>query len=208
MQEESATSNGQSRRSATTRAKLLAAARDIFAADGYQAASTPAIARAAGVSRGALYHQYSDKAALFRDLVATMQAELADRIEAETRGLGDDPLAALKAGTRAFLRAASAPDFARIVMIEGPAVLGRDDWSGIDRAEGAATLRAGLAAAIAAGRLPAVPLEPLVTVLTGAMNEAALLVATAPEPDRTEVEAVAVLDALLDGIACLAGPRF
>ncbi|MEC9346391.1 MAG: helix-turn-helix domain-containing protein [Pseudomonadota bacterium] len=201
MQEESATPDGQARRSAATRARLLAAAREIFAADGYQAASTPAIARAAGVSRGALYHQYDDKAALFRDVVATMQAELAERIDAETRMLADDPMAALRTGTLAFLRAASAPDFARIVMIEGPAVLGRDDWSGIDRAAGTATLRDGLAAAMAAGRLAPLPLETLATVLSGAMNEAALLVATAPDPAAALAGAATVLDAVLDGLA-------
>lgn len=201
MQEDSTISDGQARRSAATRAKLLAAAREIFAADGYQAASTPAIARAAGVSRGALYHQYADKAALFRDVVASMQAELADRIDAETRALADDPLAALKTGTLAFLRAASAPDFARVVMIEGPAVLGRDAWSGIDRAAGTATLREGLAAAMVAGRLAPLPLEALATVLSGAMNEAALLVATAPDPDAALAAAVTVLDAMLDGLS-------
>lgn len=200
MQEDSASRmTGQDRRSAATRGKLIAAARQAFAETGFHEASTPAIVRAAGVSRGALYHQFEDKTALFLAVVEDMQREVYDAIEEATRG-SDDPLQALKDGSRVFLELAARDDFVRIVMIDGPAVLGLGEWRRIDRENGIASLKTGLEAASATGAIRPLPLDELAVLLSGAMNEGVMHILDAPDRGKALDALCRTIDAMLDGL--------
>ena len=139
----------QAERTAATRAKLLGASRKLFAVNGFADVSTQEIVAAAGVTRGALYHQFADKAELFAAVYEEVEAELVTQIatriaEAEPA----DHLAAMRTGARLFLDLCSAPDVQRIVLIDAPAVLGWERWREIDAANGLGLIEASLAAAI------------------------------------------------------------
>lgn len=200
MQEKSATRmTGQDRRSAATRRKLIAAARKAFAETGFHEASTPAIVKAAGVSRGALYHQFADKTALFLAVVEDMQRQVYDAIEDATRD-SDDPLQALKEGSRVFLELAARDDFVRIVMTDGPAVLGPVEWRRIDREHGIASLKIGLEAAMTAGAIRPLPADELAILLSGAMNEAVMHLLDSQDRKAALETLCRTIDAIFDGL--------
>jgi len=160
-------------RSAATRARLISAARALFAAKGYAETSTPEIVRAAGVTRGALYHHFRDKAALFEATAAAEAAAVAAAIRSSEPGAAATPEAALLAGAKAYFAAMTAPGRARILLVEGPAALGEARMRAID-AGSVAELEAGLAAAgVAEGAV----LAALADVLATAFDRAALAIA-------------------------------
>jgi hypothetical protein len=111
----------------------------------------------------------------------------------------DDPWAQLTAGCRAFLTAGTDPDVQRIMLVDGPAVLGWSEWRAMDEAASARHLAEALAALIDQGVVAAQPVEPLARLLSGAMNEAALWLATSDDPgdlDRTWVALSRLLESL------------
>jgi AcrR family transcriptional regulator len=192
----------QAERTAATRAALIAAARPLFAASGYGAVGTEAIVQAAGVTRGAMYHQFADKQDLFAAVFEAVEAELTGRIDAVVSGSGlSDPLELMHLGAAAWLDACAVPEVHRIVLIEAPAVLGWERWREIGLRYGMGLVSSLLEYAINVGRLPQQPVEPLAHVLIGALDEAALYLARAEDPVRARTEVGAVLDALLDALA-------
>ena len=110
-------------RSVASRCNLIEAGRRLFGEHGYAATSTPMIAEAAGASRGALYHHFADKAALFAAVVEAEYERLEAEIERTSRET-TDPLEALIEGGESFMTAASDPATQRILFIDGPAVVG------------------------------------------------------------------------------------
>src|SRR5499433_4322988 len=114
-------------RSEATRRSLVAAARTLFGARGYASVGTEEIVRAAGVTRGALYHQFRDKADLFAAVAEEVEAEIAERIAAGA-GTATDPVEALRAGARLFLDACAEPEVEQIILLDAPAVLGWEAW--------------------------------------------------------------------------------
>lgn len=159
-----------------TRAALLDAARVLFVEHGFAATSTPAIVAAARVTRGALYHHFSDKQALFAALIEREAAAVADDIEsAAPMSLGARE--ALLTGALAFLHAMTVPGRAKLLLIEGPAVLGADAMAAIDAAHGGRALRDGLAAVLTdpPGK---VTIPALAALLSAAFDRAAMAVAS------------------------------
>jgi AcrR family transcriptional regulator len=192
-------------RSEATRAALVAAARPLFAERGFAGVGTEEIVRAAGVTRGALYHQFRDKEDLFAAVFELLESELAQRTAAAAGASGTtDPLTELRVGAEAWLDACTEPEIQRIVLLDGPAVLGWERWREIGTRYGRGLVEAVLQAAVDAGRLTPQPIRPLAHVLMGAVDEAALYVATADDPAAARIEVGAVLDGL---ITSLAAPR-
>jgi AcrR family transcriptional regulator len=192
-------------RSEATRAALVAAARPLFAERGFAGVGTEEIVRAAGVTRGALYHQFRDKEDLFAAVFELLESELAQRTAAAAGASGTtDPLTELRVGAEAWLDACTEPEIQRIVLLDGPAVLGWERWREIGTRYGRGLVEAVLQAAVDAGHLAPQPIRPLAHVLMGAVDEAALYVATAEDPPAARVEVGAVLDGL---ITSLAAPR-
>lgn len=184
----------QGERSAVTRGALVAAGRRLFGSEGYAAVGTERIAREAGVTRGALYHQFPDKAELFAAVLDEVEAEIAMRI-AEAVG-GHDPAdtaGLLIAGADAWLDACIEPDLQRIVLLDGPSVLGWERWREIALLHGVGLVAALLADGIERGVIPPQPVDPLTHVLVGAVDEAALYVARAPDPVSARAEVGVVL---------------
>jgi AcrR family transcriptional regulator len=188
--------NRQASRSASTRAKLIRAARKLFASKGYASVSTEEIVRRAGVTRGALYHQFSDKEDLFLAVYEQVEQELTQRV-AGTLGEVASPFAALRAGIRAFLEACRTPEVQRIVLIDAPAVLGWERWREVAERNGLGLIEAVIAAAIEAGEIAQLEPELLAHLLMGALDEAALLVVR--DPAATNAVA-ATLERMLDGL--------
>lgn len=173
----------QADRRAATRAALLAAARREFVEHGYAAAVTEAVVRRAGVTRGALYYHFPDKAALLEAVVELVAAEIGDAILAAAMQAGS-PRAALIDGMRAFLEACLRDEARSIYLIDGPAVLGWRRWREIDGAHSGRLLREGVAIALGEGKAGR-DVDALTTLISGAFNEAALWLADAPDdPER------------------------
>src|SRR5918999_625344 len=191
----------QAERSAATRAALIGAARRLFAERGYAAVGTPELVAAAGVTRGALYHQFAGKADLFLAVYEAVEQEIAERIGELVGAAGaTDPLEALAAGAEAFLDACAEPKVQRIVLIEAPAVLGWDTWRAVGLRYGLGLTEAILRAAMEAGRIREQPVRPLAHVLIGALDEAALYVARADDPAAARAEMRPVLQQIVRGL--------
>lgn len=158
-------------RTETTRQALLDAARALFVSKGYSDTSTPDICAWTETTRGALYHHFADKRDLFRHvLLREAEAVTADILAATPDGLG--PRAALIAGSEAYLDAMTVPGRTRLLLIDGPAVLGRAEMLAMDEDNAADTLREGLLAAITgAGK---VSVDALSGLLSAAFDRAAL----------------------------------
>ena len=186
----------QAERLAATRAALLKAARTIFAEQGYQAAATEEIVRRAKVTRGALYHHFEDKRALFDAVASDVAREIAERIDAATPM--DDPLKALVVGTGAFLDACLDPAVRRIYLVDAPAVLGWHRWREIDGPHGVRSLRDGVTAMRAAHPVEGRAVEPTTFLLAGAFNEAALWVAEAKDEKAARREMDRALALLIE----------
>jgi AcrR family transcriptional regulator len=192
----------QAERTAATRALLIGAARKLFADNGFGAVSTQQIVEAAGVTRGALYHQFDDKAALFAAVYEQVERELvADVAERITTATPDDQLQAMRLGARLFLDLCSAPDVHQIVLIDAPAVLGWEQWRAVGEKYGLGVIEAMLAQAIAEGAIPDQPARATAHVLLGALDEAALYVARASDTDEARAHMHTVCDRLIAGIA-------
>lgn len=177
-------------RSDRMRAALLAVGRDLFVAKGFAATGTPEIVAAAGVTRGALYHHFADKAALFQAVVQAEAEAVAEAIGQGSEGL--DGVAALKAGTRAFLAAMAVPGRARLMLVEAPAVLAPDVLAAMDAATGGGTLVAGLAS----GGIRAEPAGQIAALLSAAHDRAALAIAQGDDPAPW----IQALDRLVEGL--------
>jgi glucan biosynthesis protein len=131
------------------------------------------------------------------------EPELGQRIAAEV-GLETDPWAQLRAGARAFLAAATDPAIRRIVLIDGPSVLGWEEWRRIDNQYALGMVRAVFEINIAAGNVAEQPVEPLAHLIVGALNEAALTVAAASDAVRAREEFAASMDRVLDALRMVA----
>jgi AcrR family transcriptional regulator len=190
------TVNRQAARSASTRAKLIRAARTLFARHGYAAVGTEQIVRRAGVTRGALYHQFPGKEDVFLAVYEQVEEELTARI-ATSLGEVTSPFEAMRGGIRVFLEACRTPEVQRIVLIDGPSVLGWERWREVADRNGLGLMEAVIAAAVEAGEIGPIAVKPLAHLLMGAIDEAALLVVR--DPDDTETVA-ATLERMLDGL--------
>jgi len=190
----------QADRSAATRAALVAAARPLFAEKGYAAVGTDEVARAAGVTRGALYHQFAGKQELFAAVFEQVEEEIATRIGTDLLAGGGDPAAILHDGIDAWLAACAEPEVHRIVLIEAPAALGWDRWREIGQRYGIGLVEAAVQSLIEAGVISEQPVRPLAHVLIGALDEAALYAARAEDRVAATAEVRAVLVALVDGL--------
>lgn len=186
-------------RSEQTRRLLLDVARRLFAEHGFAATPTEEIVRQAGVTRGALYYHFKDKQDLFRAVVEDMQQQGMARLGEALQPI-PDPWQRMHAGVHAFLDGCLEPETRQIALIDAPAVLGWTAWREIDSRYALGALRTALEEAVAAGQLEPQPLEPLAHLLLGALGEAGLMLAEAPDPPAARAEVGASLDRLLNGL--------
>jgi AcrR family transcriptional regulator len=172
----------QGERTAQTRGALLTVARRLFGAEGFAEVGAERIAREAGMTRGALYHQFADKTDLFAAVLDQVEAEIARRVAGAVAGFDPaDTTGMLLAGAGAWLDASAEPDLQRIVLLDGPSVLGWDRWREICLRHTVGLIAALLQDGIDRGSLAPQPVVALTHVLVGAVDEAALYIAQADD---------------------------
>ena len=189
----------QADRTAATRGALIVAARELFGTRGFAEVGTPEVVARAGVSRGALYHQFADKTELFAAVFEQVEQELTQRFAAL---MGDvtEPLEALALGVGAWLDACAEPEVQRIVLLDAPSVLGWLRFREIGMRYGVGLVEGVLRAAMDAGQLTERPTRPLAHVLVGALDEAAMFVALADDPAAARADVEGTLGALVGGL--------
>lgn len=187
------------RQAEATRDLLVAIARERFTSQGYAATSIEDIVQRAGVAKGALYHHFSGKDALFRAVYEAVQADVVSAVMAAALAV-QEPWASVRAGLSAFLDACLDPAFRRIVVLESMSVLQPEvREGGVEHVE-LPMLRTVLTPLAASDVLPGVAVEPLAYVALGGLYGAALYIARSPDPNTARREVDGVLDTLIDGL--------
>jgi AcrR family transcriptional regulator len=191
----------QAERAAETRETLIAVARPLFAAHGFADVALETIVRAAGVTRGALYHHFADKTELFAAVFERVEGEVATRMgEAIAASNQTDPVEVMRLGAGFWLDACSDPEIQRIVLVDAPGVLGWTRWTEIGNRYNIGMVRDLLTNAIEIGRIPQQPVEATAMTILGAMREVTMYVARADDHDRARQEAGAVMGRLINAL--------
>lgn len=189
-------------RTEETRDRLISAARQLFVEKSYAETGTPEIVKAADLTRGALYHHFADKQALFQAVAEREAAQVAQEVERQSdRAL--PPVDALTEGGNAYLAAMAEPGRTRLLLLDGPAVLGRAAMDEIDERNGNRTLREGLAAAMRVGAIRRLPLDALTTLLAAAYDRAALAIEAGADAQTFRL----ALAALIENLSTRAGEK-
>ncbi|MQA63645.1 MAG: TetR family transcriptional regulator [Actinophytocola sp.] len=189
----------QADRSRSTRATLVETARALFAERGYANVPADEIVSAAGVTRGALYHHFADKKALFLAVFEDLEAELNAEFKAAAEAAPDQWAGAVTALSR-FLDACQRPEVVRIALTDAPAVLGWQGWREVESRHGLGLITEQLDAAIEAGLIVEAPVPALAQVVLSAVIEAALMIAHAEDQALARTEAEQALLVLLSGL--------
>lgn len=186
------TERGRARREA-----IVEVARGLFAERGYEGTSIDAVLEAAGVSRGALYHHFEGKEALFDAVFLAVEDEVGRRVLAAVEGLSE-PTEILTVAGKAWIAMAADPVIQRVVILEAPAVLGWERWREVEEEGALGMIKGVLSALVSARRLDEALLDPFAHVVLASLNELALLVAKADDPEPALRTAAAAVEALVE----------
>jgi AcrR family transcriptional regulator len=190
----------KAQQAARTRAVLIAVARRLFSERGYGAVSAEEIAVEAGVTTGALYHQFKSKRDVFQAAFESVEAELAADASSVVERFPDDPWAGFIAACDAFLDACMRPEIRQIVVIDGLSVLGAQAWRDVMARYALGLTTRAVEAVANAGVITAVPPAAMGHLILGILEQAAIFIATAPESRSARAEAGVALRALLEGL--------
>jgi AcrR family transcriptional regulator len=182
-----------------TRAALVAAARRLFGQQGFAAVSIEEIVQEARVTRGALYHHFDDKQALFRAVLETLESELAERMRSAARA-ESRPWEQLRAACYAYLDACLERDVQRIVVLDAASVLGWQTWCEIDKRYGLGVLRERLEATLEAGLIDPQPLEAVAQLVLGALNVGGRVMAEAKHAKEARRQVGETIERLVSGL--------
>lgn len=183
-----------------TRQALIDTARVVFTQQGYQQAGIEAIAQAARVTRGAFYHHFEDKRALFEALVISLQEAAADNIRERARA-EPDANARVMAGASAFLDSCTEPAYRRLVIQEAPAVLGAARCREIGEAHPFGLLIAAVGELRKAGRFEAANAYLAARMIGSMICEAALLLDGAESPKALKRQALSIVERVFAAFA-------
>ena len=193
------------RQAEATRQQLIDVARQLFTERGYAGTSIEDIIERAGVARGALYHHFPGKDALFAAVYQVVQAEVASAVVAAALA-ADDPAQAVYTGLSAFLDACLQPEVRQIVVLVSVPVLQRQAWEDDSTEHSELDMLSQVLTPLAAAYLPGLDMEALAHVALGGLYGAALYIAGSPEPATARAQADAVLDTLITGLRTGAAP--
>jgi AcrR family transcriptional regulator len=191
----------QAERSGTTRAELVRVARELFTDPGYSETSLDQVADRAGVTKGALYHHFANKRELFQAVFEQLEQEICELIIVAAAGAGADVWAGMQAGVRAFLEA-GVKDAAiqRIVLLDGPTILGWETWKEIDERYGFGLTKASIEQAMEAGVLAKRPVEPIARLFLASLSEAAIQIARADDQEKAMDEMSSAIWAMVESL--------
>jgi AcrR family transcriptional regulator len=187
----------------STRLTLLETGRQLFLEHGYAAVGTEQLVRAAGLSRGALYHHFGGKQGLFETYFAELEQDAARRIDLAMMRPAD-PRTRLRAGMLEFLDVCCEHDYREIVLLQGPIALGWPRWRLLDQQFLAGHLVQGVGAMIESGLVRDYPAELLVSTFYGVLRETSLAIADADEPAGILDNACRLVSGLLDAVTVAA----
>jgi AcrR family transcriptional regulator len=191
----------QEERSAATREALISAARKLWGLRGYAEVGTPEIATAAGVTRGAMYHQFADKATLFAEVVEVVEQDVMAQMATLVAESGAaTPADAIRAAVDAWLDVSGDPEVRQLILLDAPSVLGWPAFRDVAQRYSLGMTEQLLTEAMRAGQLAQQPVRPLAHILIGALDEAAMVIATADDPKRARGETGEVLHRLIDAM--------
>lgn len=191
--------SSQAERRAATIGGILASARKLFSEKGFEATSVDDIAAAAGIAKGAVYHHFDSKEAVFARVLVAVQEELFAQPEPPAARRMTEPLDRISAAILRYLLAASAPGVKRILLIDGPAVIGWLRWREIDDRYFGVGARRAIARLLGPGASPD-DIDAHTHLLMGAIMEAALVCATAKDPRRSARALAAALRRMLENL--------
>lgn len=187
---------------AATRSHIVDCAKALFATEGYEAISIERIVEAAGVTKGALYHHFKNKRALFETVFEAAEIELSGRASPElAQAEGADTWSRYRIRVQTYLDAILDARFHQILLVDGPAVFGWAEWRSREAAHGIESLTKALSQAIDEGNVPPLPVPPLADIVVAAIHEAALTIVNATDRASARHEIGPVLDHFLAGIA-------
>lgn len=182
-----------------TAENILRVATAQFRAHGYGGTDLESIAAEAGVTRGAVYHHYANKRALFETVVLRIHSQVQAQIE-QTASQYEDVWTQLEFGCAAFLDAALDPDVRTILLVEAPAVLGQEAWERMDRATSFASLTEIMRDLEQSGAIRPGSADANAHLLSGAMNAAALWLASAPDTELARDQVMRSLRAMVNAL--------
>lgn len=189
----------QTERSETTRKAIVTAARELFGGQGFHATTMEGIAEAIGMAKGAVYHHFKTKEAIFEAVFEEASQDLARQVRTAIRDEAD-ALTAMTIGTHAYFEACAEPSLAQIILRDGPAVLGWERWREIDERYFGRSIPEALKRAMESGLIARQPLEPLARLLIGAITEAAAACAASDDPGAVGPQHARAMQALLEGL--------
>ena len=195
-----ATGRARAQKPSENRDKLIASARSLIARNGYAATGTEAIVRNAGVTRGALYYQFVDKADLFRALCEDQIGRMAQRLSDETMERVDRGDQELQVGAMLMLDYFAEPEISQILLVDGPAVLGLEAWRELLQPVVLALLQHGLGHLVEFDRLEPEQVEPLSHMLFGSLTQAAVAIGSASDPEAARRHYAGAVTELIQGI--------
>lgn len=191
----------QAERRAATRRAFLDAARELFAEKGYGGVTIGEIVVRTRMTKGALYHHFEDKRSLLRAVVEEIEEELDEEVLGAARKSRDenrDPFGAFMAGIYAYLDACLHQDVRQILLLDGPSVLGWEEWRGIDAAHAIGQIEGGLKILMDLEVVELQPIRPLAHLIHAAAMGAALFIAIADDPEKAREEMGNALRRLLE----------
>lgn len=197
MTEQQAAPGKRAAQGRATRGQLIEVATRLFAEHGYEGTSIEAVLSAAGVSRGALYHHFAGKEALFEAVVSAVSEQVTVKLTETVQGCAD-PLDAMRTAALAWIDLAADPVIQRVVLVDAPSVLGWDRWRAMDDGRTLGAMRVMLQAISDSGRLPAELVGPFSHMILAALDEIVLVIARAPDSKAAVGEGRMAVQALLD----------
>lgn len=183
----------------STRQALVDGAVALFAERGYAGTSLDEIARRARVTKGALYHHFTGKQALFEAAFDAVEADTMRRLS-KTVAAQREPWDAAVVGLRAYLQICLEPAYQRLVINEAPVVMGWARWRAAEEHFTFGLIRSTVEAVMRSREVVELPIEPLTRLLFGALNAGAVAIANSPDPKQTQSEVQLCVERVVWGL--------
>ncbi|MBA8927336.1 AcrR family transcriptional regulator [Kutzneria viridogrisea] len=185
--------------SESTRDALVDSAVELFTKRGYAGTSLDEVAKRARVTKGALYHHFSGKQALFEAAFDAVETKAMSRLGEIVSGPGH-PWEVAMAGLRGYVRVCLDPSFQRIVVHEAPVVMGWARWREAEEHFSFGMIRSTVQALIETGEIDELPLEVTARLLYGALSAGASMIASAADPRRTSEDVIRSTIRVIEGL--------
>lgn len=190
--------------SESTRSALVASAVELFTKRGYSGTALDEIAKRARVTKGALYHHFTGKLALFEAAFDAVEHSVVARLAKIVESPGDPWELAMKA-VRAYIKVCFEPAYQRIVIDEGPVVMGWERWSEVESHYGFGLVRSTVESLVTSSLLPSLPIDITAQLLFGTLASAAKMIAHASDPKRVGAEVADTIEQVLQRLRLTSG---